>query len=83
VHDLQLDSVGVIEEHCVIPRRVPVFLGLALDLGSLVPQPLGTVVDRGAGGSLEREVVKADAIAVVRQLRFGLRLAEADLAARA
>jgi hypothetical protein len=74
VHDFQLDAVGIVEEHRVIPRHVPILLRAALDLGALRAEPFGPLADRGSRGGIEREVVQADPIAVVgtvgRRLRF-------------
>ena len=59
VDDLQLDAVGIVEEHRVVPRQVRVLLRAALDLGALRAQPVGPLVDdarasrpraRGGGG---------------------------------
>src|SRR5207244_3733989 len=58
------------------------FLRLALELDVLRAQPGGALVYLAARVRLEREVVQADAIAVVR-LGFGQRLAQAERAARA
>src|SRR5919198_1677748 len=83
VEDLQLDPVGIEEKHCVIPRHVAVFLRLAFDFGSLVPEPDGPLVDPRAGGGLEGEVMEADAVAVVRALARGLCFTQADRASGA
>ena len=66
MHDFQLDAVGIVKEDRVIPRQIRVLLRAALDLGALCAQPVGPLVDDGAGAGLEREVVQADLIAVVR-----------------
>src|SRR3954469_25428948 len=63
---LELDPVGVIEEHRVIPRAVAVLLRPALDRRALVAQPRRAVVDDLARRRRERDVVDADAVAVVR-----------------
>src|SRR2546428_781674 len=80
VDDLELDPIGVVEEHRVIPRLVGVLLRAALDLGTDLVQPFGPLVDRGARVRLEANVVHADAIPVVGAL--GLRLANPDRRAR-
>src|SRR5437667_7416073 len=82
VHDLQLDAVGIVKEDGVVPGHVPVLLGAALDLGPLRAQPLRPLVDDRPRVRLEREMVQADAVAVVRAVGFRLRLAQADRAAR-
>src|SRR5439155_3795835 len=82
VCDLELDSVGVVEEHRVIPRHVRVFLRPALDLGAVRAQPLGPLCDRGARRRREAEVVEAQLVAVVLAARRLRRLAQADGPAR-
>ena len=61
MHDLQLQTVGIVEEHGVVAGLVPVLLGAALDLGALLPEPVGALVDGLPRGGLDREVVQADA----------------------
>src|SRR5215213_4256416 len=65
VDELELEAVGVVEEHRVVAGHVLVLLRAALDLGVAGAQPLRTLVDDRAGGSLEGQVVEADGIAVV------------------
>ena len=60
VDDLELEPVGVVEEHGVVAGRVAVLLRLALELGADRAQPLGALVDVGARERLEAEVVEAD-----------------------
>src|SRR5437588_3681675 len=83
VHDLQLDAVWIVEEHCVITQLVRVFLRAALDLGAVCPQPLGALVDSGTGDCVDREVVQPDLVAVDRRRPPGLRLAHPDCRRRA
>ena len=72
MHELELEPVGVVEEHGVVPGLVPVGLRAALDLGVVRAQPLGPLVDGRPRGDLERDVVQADAVAVVRRPRSGV-----------
>src|SRR4029079_2990275 len=83
VHDLQLDAVGIVEEHGVIAGLVPVLLRTALDLGALGAQPFGSLVHDRARHRLEREMVQADAVAVIGALTLRLGLAQTDRGARA
>jgi hypothetical protein len=83
VDDLELDAVGIVEEDCVVAGDVAVLLGAALDLRAAGAQPLGALVDDEARASLERQVVEADAVAVVRLVGVCLRLAQPDRAAGA
>src|SRR5207244_11932076 len=78
MNDLKLDSVRVVKEHRVVAGDVPVLLRPALDLRPLADQPVGALVDRSAGRSLERDMVQPDAVAVVRKPAPGLRFPEAD-----
>src|SRR6187431_1350693 len=65
VEDLELDAVGVVEEDGVVAGRVGVLARAALDLGAGLSQPRGALVDRGARGGLECEVMEADGVPVV------------------
>src|SRR5690349_22785440 len=64
MEDLELDPVGVVEKNRVVPRRVRVFLRLALEPRAVLAQPCGALVDGGAQVRLDREVVQPDAVAV-------------------
>src|SRR3954464_3063746 len=81
VNDLQLDPVGIKEEHCVVPQRVRIFLWPTFDLRTLGRQPFGSFVHRAARCCLEREVVQPDLVTVEWLAARGLRLAQADRAA--
>src|SRR4051794_37486045 len=83
VHDFQLDPVGIEEEHGVVAGQVPVLLGAALDLDTLLAEPVGPLVYDRARRRFEREVVQANAIAVVRTGALDLRLAQSDRASGA
>src|SRR5439155_13389188 len=72
VDDFELDAVRVVEEHCVVPRAVPVFLRMALDLGSALGEPGRALVDEPARPRLEGDVVDPDAVAVVVAVALGL-----------
>src|SRR5207248_10826100 len=80
VHDLELDSVGVVKEHRVVAGDVAVLLRLALDLGADRARPLGPLVDDRPRVGLEAEMVQADPVAVV--LALARRLADPDPRAR-
>ena len=64
MHDLELQAVRVVEEDREVARRVEVLLRPALDLRSLLPEPVRPLDDDRAGRGLEGEVVQADPIAV-------------------
>ena len=66
VEDLELDAVRVVEEDGVVAGCVGVLLRPALDLGAPVVEPVGALVDGLPRRRLEGEVVKPDAVAVVR-----------------
>src|SRR5437867_579821 len=83
VHDLQLDAVGIVEEHGVVAQLVGVLLRTALDLGAVLAQPLGALVDGRAGDRVDRKVVQSDLVAVQRCRALRLRLAQADRRRRA
>src|SRR5436190_23632004 len=83
VHDLELDSVRVVEEDGVVPGDVRVLLRTALDREAAPAQPVGTLVDVVPGRRLEGDVVDADAVPVEGLLRRGLRLSQAQGAAGA
>src|SRR5436305_3038667 len=72
VNDLELQPVRVAEEDGVVPRDVGVLLRLAFDLGTSTSDPIGELVDLCARVGLEREMVKTDGVAVVRDVRLGL-----------
>src|SRR4051794_1040306 len=78
VHDLELDSVRVVEEPRVIPQRVHVFRRAALDLRTGRAQPLRALVDRGARRRVYGEVMQAYCVAVVRRPTRRLSLTQAD-----
>ena len=82
MHELELEPVGVVEEHRVVPRLVPVGPGAALDLGVVGAQPVGPLVDGRARDGLERDVVEADPVAVDLAAVLGRRLAQAEGAPR-
>src|SRR4051812_1725020 len=82
MEDLELQAVGVVEEHRVVPRRVGVFLRLALEQRPVVPQPLRALVDDGPRERLEREMMEADRVAVVGG-GLALRLPQPDRRLRA
>jgi hypothetical protein len=82
MHELELEPVGVVEEHGVVTGLVPVGPGAALDLGVLGAQPVGPLVDGRPRDGLERDVVEADAVAVDRSAVFRRRLAQAERAPR-
>src|SRR5262249_58315752 len=77
VEDLELDSIWVVEKHCVVPGQVGVLLRLALEQRAVLPQPVRALVDGGAGAHLDREMMQPDAIAVVLA-RIRLRRAQPD-----
>ena len=83
MHDFQLDAVGIVKEHGVVPRGVRVLLRAALDLDSLAAEPVRPLVDAPARAGLERQVVQADAVAVVWAVAPALGLAQAQRAAGA
>jgi hypothetical protein len=62
VHQLQLDSVGVVEEDGVVARRVLVLCRAALDPRSMSAEPLRSLIDDIPGGDVEAEVVYADGV---------------------
>src|ERR1700747_1375667 len=64
VQDLELDAVGVVEEHGVVARHVAVLLGLALDLGAGRIEPFRPLVDDRPRPDLEREMVQPDRVPV-------------------
>ena len=69
VDDLQLDAVGIVEEHGVIARNVGVVLRAALDLHArLRLQPLGALVDGEPRRRLQRKVVEPNASGPRRSL---------------
>src|SRR5438067_4222096 len=74
VQDLELQPVGVEEEHRVVAGEVEVLLRLALELGADAGEPFRPVVDGPARERLECEVVEPDAVAIVRTFRLRLRL---------
>lgn len=80
--DLELQTVGIVEECRVVAREIRVLLRLVLDLDVLRPHPRRAFVDPRARFRLEGEVVEADAIAVVG-VGLRLRLAETDRRPRA
>src|SRR6266508_3849272 len=82
VDDLELETVGIVKEECVVPGDVGVLLRVALDLDPLSSNPLGPFVHLGPRVRLEREVMQSDPVAVVR-LRIRQRLAQADGGPRA
>ena len=63
--DFQLETVGVVEEHRVIPRHVRVFLRLAFQLRALRAQPVRALVDLRARVGLECEVMEPDRVTIV------------------
>jgi hypothetical protein len=81
--ELELEPVGVVEEHRVVPGLVPVGPGAALDLGVVGAEPVRALVDGSARDDLERDVVEADAVAVDLAAVSRRRLAQAERAARA
>ena len=82
MHELQFEPVGVVEEHGVVPKLVPVRLRTTLDLGVVRPQPLGPFVYGRAGADLEGDVVDADAVAVVGAFGGRKRFAQAERGSR-
>ncbi len=76
VHDLELDAVGVVEEERVVAQHVVVLLRRRLDRNAPLPRPGVALVDDLARVGFERDVVDADAVAVV--LAGDSRLAQAD-----
>jgi hypothetical protein len=77
MHELELEPVGVVEEHRVVPGLVPVGPRAAFDLGVLGAEPVRPLVDGSARDDLERDVVQADAVAVDFAALFRRRLAQA------
>src|SRR5512133_607365 len=78
VDDLELDAVGIVEEHCVVPKRIRVLARRRLDLCADLPQPPLPLVDRRTTCGPEREMVQADLVAVVRLPAFRCCLPQAD-----
>jgi hypothetical protein len=83
MHELELEPVGVVEEHRVVARLVPVGLGAALDLGVVGTEPFRPLVDGRPRRDLEGDVVETDAVAVVLTFARGGGLAQAEGAVRA
>jgi hypothetical protein len=65
-HDFDLDAVRVIEEHGVIARRVGVLLRDALDPYTALTRPLGGAIDRSSRATVDRDVMNADRVAIMR-----------------
>src|SRR5712691_4939522 len=78
VDDLQLDAVGIVEEHGVVVQLVGVLVRPALDLGAVLAQPFRTLVDSRARDRVDRDVMQPDLVAVDRARAPGLRLAQTD-----
>src|SRR5262245_6353788 len=78
--DLELDPVRVVKEDRVVAGRVVVLLRATLDLGAVLAQPSGSLVDLPALVGDEGDVVDADRVTVVRdRVSVGLALAQAHL----
>jgi hypothetical protein len=73
VEDLELNTVGVVEERRVVPREVRVLARLVLDRRLALDEPAMTFVDDLTRGRGEREVMDPEAVAVVLACgpRFG------------
>lgn len=71
MNDLELDRVGVVEEHRVVARRIAVLLGPALDRHPLLGHPTRPLVDDSTRLGGKRDVVDANRVGGKRR-RMGV-----------